>query len=195
MPWDADPVVFGRHLLAGFRQHAPRFGRSFEHAIGEAPAGSVAGESLAGTLLHDLSELKGPPALLVLDDAHEIADQPIVMGVLDALVRQLPACLRLLIGARGIPPLAIDRLRARGQLFELDAGHLRFTRDEMTRLLAGAAETDLDALERATGGWPTAVHLVLEALHRAPGRTMDSVLSEFAGTNLALHDFLSSEVL
>jgi len=200
MPWDADAVVFGRHLLAGFRQHAPRFGRSFEHAIGEAPAGSVSGESLAGSLLHDLSELKGPPALLVLDDLHEIADQPTVMGILDALLRQLPASLRLIIGARGIPPLALDRLRARAQLFELDAGHLRFTRDELARLLAGArgagsAETDVDALERATAGWPTAVHLVLEALHRAPDCTMDSVLSEFAGTNLALHDFLSSEVL
>ncbi len=81
MPSDADPVVFGRHLLAGFRAGRPRFGRGFERALSEEVRGSSAGERLAGILLAELGDLKAPPVLLVLDDFHEVAGSaPVLRG-------------------------------------------------------------------------------------------------------------------
>ena len=199
MPSDADGVVFGGHLLQGFRQEFPRFGRDFERALAESRGGGAAMARLGALLAHALAERKGPPCLLVLDDFHEVAANATVIGMVNALLRNLPPGVRVLIGARSTPPLALDRMRARGELFELDSSHLRYTAEELARLfsevyrmpLTGA---DLEVLEPVTLGWPTAVHLVHESLRRTPDHPLEAVLAEFHGSNLALHDYLSSEV-
>jgi ATP/maltotriose-dependent transcriptional regulator MalT/DNA-binding SARP family transcriptional activator len=199
MPSDADGVVFGGHLLQGFRQEFPRFGRDFERALAESRGGGAAMQRLGVLLAHALAERKGPPCLLVLDDFHEVAGNATITGMVNALLRHLPPGARLLIGSRSTPPLALDRMRARGELFELDSSHLRYTRDEMKRLFHEVygmplADSELEPLEAITLGWPTAVHLVHESLRRSPGHPLDAVLAEFHGSSLALHDYLSSEI-
>lgn len=199
MPSDADPVVFGGHLLQGFRQEFPRFGRDVERALSEVRGGGAALARLGVLLAAALGERSGPPCLLVLDDLHEVTGNAAVTGMLNALLRHLPDSTRLLIGSRATPPLALERMRARGELFELDSSHLRYTRDELARLFENVYRmplppADLEALESVTLGWPTAVHLVHESLRRTPGTPLDAVLAEFRGSNLALHDYLSSEI-
>src|SRR5262249_30984432 len=173
MPSDADLVVFGRHLLAGFRAHAPRFGRAFERTLTAHGSAPPPPDFLGGLLVAELERLTGPPVLLVLDDFHEVNAAAPVIRMLDAVLRTLPARVRLLIGSRVPPALALERMRVRGDVFELDSTHLRFTRDELLQLFAEVyrrplLEGELDALEAATGGWPTAVHLVHETRVRAP---------------------------
>jgi ATP/maltotriose-dependent transcriptional regulator MalT/DNA-binding SARP family transcriptional activator len=199
MPSDADPVVFGRYLLEGFRRHAPRFGRDFERALEEARSGPAAAEMLGGTLANEMVGLKGPPHLLVLDDFHEAAPHPIVAGMMDTLLRHLPRTVRLVVASRTPPPLALERLRARGELFELDSGHLRLTREELRRLFEEVHHhpldaVDLEALEQVTLGWPTAVHLAHESLRRSDQASLEEVLAQFHGSHLELHDYLSAEV-
>ncbi len=199
VPSDAEPAVFGRYLLEGFRRDLPRFGRAFERALEEAGAGAKSAEVLGGTLANELSRRKGPPALLVLDDFHEVAGPSGVVTMLDTLVQNLPASCRLLVTSRSEPPLRLERMRARGEVFELHSGHLRFTREELGRLFSEVYQLPLEddaltALEETTLGWPTAVRLVYEALRRSPGRTLAEVLAEFRASNLELHDYLSAEV-
>src|SRR2546428_8590231 len=76
MPSDADPIVFGRYLLEGFRREAPRFGRSFQRALEETGSGARSAEMLGGTLANEWAELRGPPYLLVLDDYQDVAGNP-----------------------------------------------------------------------------------------------------------------------
>lgn len=196
---DADPVVFGRHLLAGFRAGAPRFGRDFERALAEEIRGPAAAERLAGVLLAELATLEGAPTLLVLDDFHEVIGNATIVQLVGTVLRQLPPQLRVLIGSRVPPPLPLERMRVRSEVFELDSTHLRFTSEELARLFSEVyrrplGPSDLAALEEPTLGWPTAVHLVHESLRRDPARTLEEVLGELRGSNLDLRDFLSSEV-
>ena len=64
--------------------------------------------------------------LLVLDDYHLISSQP-VHESLGFLLEHRPPGLHLVLTSRSDPPLALARLRARGQLAELRAAELRFT--------------------------------------------------------------------
>ncbi len=198
MASDADAVVFGSYLLAGLRQEMPRQVRGLERTLEEARSGS--GVSRFGTVLANaLAARRGPPLLIVLDDFHEVAGDSAVTAMVDLLVRHMPPSARMLIGSRATPPLALDRMRSRGELFELDSSHLRFTRAELAQLFdeiyrMPLTDADVAALDEATLGWPTAVHLVNESLRRSPDRALESVLAEFRTSALELHDYLSHEV-
>ena len=200
MPSDADVMVFCRYLLEGFRRESSKFGRSFRRLLEEEPrAGEPSAERLAGTLANDLADLRGRPYLLVLDDFHEVTASKAVLAIMDALIAQLPRTVRILIAARSVPPLALDRLRARGELGELDSSDLRLTGPELERLFSEVyrrpvTTDELQALESTTLGWPTAVHLVYESLRRDPQLRLEDVLARFRSSDLDLHDYLSSEV-
>src|SRR5258705_3642221 len=118
---------------------------------------------------------------------------------MDPLLRHLRGSVRVVSASRTSPPLALERMRARGEVFELNSSHLRLTREELGRLFADVyrrplSDPELTALEETTLGWPTAVHLVRESLRHSDGERLEQVLTEFRASNLELHDYLSSEV-
>jgi len=195
---DADAVVFAGYLLAGLRRDMPRQARGLQRVLDESRTGG--GLARFGTVLAGaLAARRGPPLLIVLDDFHEVASQPQVVQMVDLLVRHLPPTARLLIGSRTTPPLELDRLRLRGELFELDSGHLRLTHEELATLFADVykmplGDDELAALDDATQGWPTAIQLVHESLKRSPGRGLEAILTEFRASTLELQDYLSHEV-
>ena len=198
-PSDADPIVFSRYLLEGFRREAPRFGRVFQRILEEFRPGASSGEMLGGTFANELVGLKGSPYLLVLDDFQDAATNPHVIAFMDTLLRQLPASVRIVVASRSVPPLALDRLRAQGQVFELDSEELRLSRDELDQLFGKVYRRPLTAeelasLEETTLGWPTAIHLVHESLERSADARLEDVLARFRASDLELHDYLSSEV-
>jgi len=199
MPSDADLVLFGRYLLEGFRRESPRFGRAFERALEDWKPRGRGAEMLAGTLANELATLRGPRVLLVLDDFQDVAGQPAVVSFMETLLRLLPDSVRMVIASRSLPPLGLERMRARGDVFELHSGHLRLTHDELGRLFGEVyrrplAEDQVQALEEATLGWTTAVHLVHESLRRSESGALEEVLQSFRTSNLELHDYLSAEV-
>jgi len=196
---DADPAVFGRHLLAAFRADEPKFGKDFERVLEELKPGPRSGEILGGVLANAVAALKGPPRLLVLDDFHEVAHDPGVVAMVETLLRHPSDRLKIWIAARSTPPLTLERLRARGDMFELDSAQLAFTREEIERLFADVLKRPLEGdaaadLESTTRGWPTALHLVHAALERAPGTTVNDALGALRDSPLDLHAYLSSEV-
>ena len=199
MPSDADPIVFGRYLLEGFRRDHPRFGRDVERALEEGRPGGRLGEMLGGTFASALAGLKGPAHLLVLDDFQEVAGDAQVVSLVDTLLRHLPERVRVVIASRTVPPLSLERMRVRGAVFELNSSQLRLTRDEQSRLFAevygrALSDQELAELDETTLGWPTAVHLVHESLRRSDQVRLDDVLANFHASSLELHDYLSSEV-
>ena len=96
-------------------------------------------ESLVTALINDLAAEPGTDdALLVLDDYHVIGSQP-VHESLAFLVEHPPAGICVVLASRSDPPLALARLRARGQLAELRAAEMRFTPGEAAALLRHTA--------------------------------------------------------
>jgi LuxR family maltose regulon positive regulatory protein len=102
------------------------------------------------------------------------------------------------IATRTEPPLQVSRLRARGQLVEVDAEELRFSRTEAAVLLnqflnLGLSDEDVVALHQRAEGWPAAVYLAgLSLLGRADRHEF---VVRFAGDDRHIVDYLGEEVL
>ncbi len=161
-----------------------------------AGGGSEARAVLAG-IVNALCTLAARRLTWVLDDVHRL-DQPATLQVLDALVERLPDHVGLVLGSRTEPALPLARLRAHGELGELDARALRLDEEAIATLarqrLGDAAPAGVvrDALQR-TGGWAVGVNLMLAAPVRADGGRPTP--AAMASSSRALFDFLAQEVL
>jgi LuxR family maltose regulon positive regulatory protein len=153
-------------------------------------------EAVLTFLINRLSDLK-EESILVLDDYHLI-ELPVIHSALAFLLDHLPSQMHLVLLTRADPPLPLARLRARGQLTEMRAEHLRFNEGEAGRFLNQVMGLSLTAdqvaaLEKRTEGW--AAGLQLAALSMQGRVDLDEFVSTFTGGNHYIVDYLAEEVL
>ncbi|MBI5256599.1 MAG: helix-turn-helix transcriptional regulator [Burkholderiales bacterium] len=137
------------------------------------------------------------PFALFLDDL-ELIQEPAVLGLLREVVEHLPRRGQLVVGSRSLPDLGLGRLRARGQLLEIDAALLRFSLAETAEFfrLRAAPALPADTLHRLhdkTEGWITALWLMAMALERRGA--VDDLVERFSGTHRDVADYLAEDVL
>jgi LuxR family transcriptional regulator, maltose regulon positive regulatory protein len=190
---DNDPAQFWTYVVEALRTVEPGFGATALAFLKQRPQDVL--ELALPTLLNDLAELE-KHVVLVLDDYHVIREHDVHAG-LEYVVDHLPPILKLAIATRTEPPLPLARWRARGELVDVRADALRFTREEAAAVLDGLG-IDLDAddaaeLHRRTEGWAAGLYLAALSLR---GRTdRPAFISSFAGDNRDLVDYLITEVL
>ncbi|MGI5214506.1 LuxR C-terminal-related transcriptional regulator [Plantactinospora sp. CA-290183] len=133
------------------------------------------------------------PAILVLDDFHQVDGAEVANG-LEFLLRHAAGRLRLVIGSRSDPALALRRWRLSGELTEVRADPVRPPRAGLftahgVPLATGHAAT----LFARTEGWPAGLRLAALALpdHPDPARFVE----EFTGEHQEVADYLTEEVL
>jgi len=138
----------------------------------------------------------GAPFALVLDEFEAIT-APAVLDLVQDLIGSLPAHGRLLIGSRHTPGLALGRLRAAGQLLEIDASQLCFSVDEATRFFArrqpALTPAEVELLHRKTEGWVAALCLASASLARQPSAA--AFIERFSGSDQSVADYLAQDVL
>lgn len=101
------------------------------------------------------------PVLLVVDDAHRAGDAW-ESGVLGALLEQPPEGLRVVLVGTPLLDTALARLRLSSPRAFVGPGHLAFTTEEISALLAGApAGLDAQAIADDSQGWPIAARLMI----------------------------------
>lgn len=134
---------------------------------------------------------------LFLDDFERVQDGAI-LGLIREIVENLPRRGQFIIGTRNLPELGLGRLRARGQLLEIDARQLRFTVEETTDFLVSRrrlalTQDDLTRIHDRTEGWVTALWLASLALenHDSP----EAFIERFSGANQTISDYLAYDVL
>jgi LuxR family maltose regulon positive regulatory protein len=157
-------------------------------ALAEKPG--ALGSALAGALDRGLSDF----TVLVIDDFHLVDDTPPVLEFMNALLREMPPALHLLLISRHVPSLRITPLVAAQQSAGFSEEHLRFTAAEVQELVAARNRITLpaaeaEALASASEGWVTGIllssHLLWKGLSLGEGITgRDRV-----------YQFLASEVL
>jgi len=191
---DNDPARFWTYAIAALE-------RAYPGATGPAPAllrapRPPAARAILTTLLNALPAAEGA-VYLVLDDYHLIAARDI-HDALDYFLARLPPHVRLVLTSRTDPPLALARLRARGELAELRAADLRFTPDEAAGFLGGAmglrlAPEHVALLEERTEGWIAGLQLAALSLRGRddPG----AFIAGFAGDHRYVADYLADEVI
>jgi LuxR family maltose regulon positive regulatory protein len=200
-PGDAEPRRFLTYLIAAVQSVAPDAGTD-ALALLEA-GGATPTEAVLVSLINDLDVLAGP-TVVALDDYHVIHEAAVHEAV-TFLLDNLPPHVTLAMTSRADPPLPLSRLRARGQLLEIRAAHLRFTTDEAEAFLNEVMGLQLEpalvaALGARTEGWAAGLQLAaLSARSRAgaaPGRgDIAGFVEAFSGSHRFILDYLVEEVL
>lgn len=136
---------------------------------------------------------------IVLDDVDQL--QPGCQGhaLLEALVRQAPANLHVVVLSRAEVPFPVSRLRLTGRLNEIGPDLLAFDVADVASLLRlrlGPSGADLAAaVFAATDGWPAATRLVADALAAIDERHRDDAVARMTRRGPELATFLTQEVL
>jgi LuxR family transcriptional regulator, maltose regulon positive regulatory protein len=196
---DNDPTRFWRHTVAALDRARPGIAARVSPLLGPPPPPSF--DMLVTALINELAaQSDAGEELLVLDDYHMI-DSPLVHASLGFLLEHRPPGLHVMLSSRSDPPLALARLRARGQLAEVRAADLRFTAGEAAALLAQVAarpgsqlpEEAVAALAGRTEGW--AAGLRLAGLSLRGQSDVAGFVAAFTGSHRYVLDFLAEEVL
>jgi LuxR family maltose regulon positive regulatory protein len=90
--------------------------------------------SVADELVNALASGEAERGLIVIDDAHRIADRQ-VFELLQLVIERLPARWSVVISSRVEPPLALARWRGAGELTEFRQYDLRFSEADVAALL------------------------------------------------------------
>ena len=190
---DNESVAFWSGVATAFHRAVPTAGETVLMVEGPKPPPI---ETVVTTLANELGSV-GSDVLLVLDDFHVI-DATDIQAQVSFLLEHLPPSAHVVIATRIDPPFPLARLRAQGQLVEVRAADLRFTREEAAAYLNLVAGLDLEmsqvvALEERTEGWIAALQLA--ALSMQGRDDVDDFIEGFAGDDRFVVDYLVEEVL
>ncbi|MGD0240461.1 MAG: LuxR C-terminal-related transcriptional regulator [Streptosporangiaceae bacterium] len=188
---ERDPRRLWISLVAALRGTAT--GAALVRELTAAP--ELDGWTVIERLLEDLASLEDR-TWLVIDDLHELSSAE-ALRQLELLIMRAPAALRFVLVTRHDLRLGLHRLRLAGELTEIRADDLRFSRAEAGTLLDAAGVTlsssALDLLYDRTEGW--AAGLRLAALSLAGHPDPDRFAAEFGGSERTVAEYLLAEVL
>ena len=191
---DNDPVVFWHYLIEAIRKIEPSFGAAALSALA-APRIDVL-DTVVPRVLSELDTVS-EEIVLVLDDYQTIESRACHDSVACFLERR-PRSLTLALSTRADPPIAVGRLRATGELLELRAVDLCFTREEEAEFLnetlqLGLCSRSVAVLHERTEGWPVGVHLASLSLRKVSDRA--AMIERFGGSSRHVVDYLAEVVL
>ena len=196
---DNDVTRFLTHLVAALQGAGLDVD---EQVLGsmDAASMSVALTALVNDVTRECEHSPETQWIVVLDDYH-------VIGVPDVheaslfLLNHLPTRVHLVVATRSDPPLPLALLRSRGQLTEVRAADLRFTRAEardfLNRVMGlDLTAADVDALDERTEGWVAGLQLAALSLRGIPERgEVVGFIEAFTGSSRFVIDYLADEVL
>ena len=192
-PEDNDRATFWAYVVLALEAVVPDI-RAASREL-EAASGASTDQAVA-TLLNELAK-ESEEVWLALDDYHVIEDPDVRDGV-RFFLEHLPPTMHVLLGTRRDPDLPLPRWRVRGELVEIRAADLRFTREEATAYLHSTTGLDLttaqvDALDHRAEGWIAALKLASLSLR---GRDdAGTFIERFVGDDRYIVDYLMDEVL
>ncbi|MEI6101407.1 MAG: hypothetical protein WCP73_06160, partial [Eubacteriales bacterium] len=192
---DNEPARFFLYILSALQTSAACVSEKTMDAIKEQ---QLLPAEVVTSLLNDLAGIKDR-LFIVLDDYHLIQSGPIHQAV-QMLIDYLPPAVHMVLITRTDPPIAIPRLRARGQLTEIRIDDLRFSATEAEAFFTQTMHLQIepgqaDTLERRTEGWIAGLQLAALAIQHTPQSNMNAFIEEFGGNHKYIIDYLVEEVL
>ena len=189
---DDEPIRFWSYVIAALRRVSDQISTAALDALRSSNEGLLS--QALPTLLNELAEAS-TAHVLVLDDFQVITSHE-VHESLEFVVAYLPPTLRIVIASRQDPPLPLARMRVRGELTEVRADDLRFSREESRALMTAVAATELDAdltsaLWEQTEGWPAGLQLAALTVRDS---TAADAIRNISGSDRHLFDYFAAEV-
>lgn len=151
---------------------------------------------LRDTFINDLQAIERD-TFVFLDDFHLLSD-PMVLDVVDAVLRAPLDRIHLVISSRHTRNLPLSRLRAVGELEVFDAHDLSFSNAEAREFFARINSIDvpdeqIELLRKRTEGWAAGLQLAAIAMRDTGSR--QQFLQTFSGEHRSVADFLADEVI
>ena len=197
---DRDWTSFLRHLVAAGREHDPDFAPATTALLREIGPTGPSRETVLETFLRELPSIAEQGAVLILDDLHLVDDAADVRHIGRELLTRGPERLTLVFASRRLPPFPLSRLRAVGEVAELDTDALRFDASETAKLFNETygrtleADVLLDLAER-TEGWIASLQLVNAALRDRSPAEVRRFVRTLNGADHDMYDYLAEEVV
>ncbi len=192
-PGDDEPSRFWGAVLTALRTAGAVPPDSALDAL--APPVHESRTAFVPLLVNALAELP-QPVVLALDELQAVRSRE-CLAQLGFLVLHAPPTLRLVLSTRADPALPLHVLRVRGRLIEIRAADLAFTEGEAAELMRAHGLELPDRLVRAlcarTEGWGAGLRLA--ALSLQGRENPERFVSQFAGDDRAVGDYLLAEVL
>jgi len=200
---DSDPTVFLTYLIESLRsmKHAPEtltsaIGQTAQSLLDSAET-NISPKRVLTVLINELAEQIEVPWLIVFEDYHYVTS-PVVHQLVDFLLENAPDGLHIILSTRVDPPIAIARLRARGQLAELRVTSLRFRKEEMTKWMQSdlpeLSDESLNLLSEKTEGWVAALQIIRSSLSGRDAEDVNTMLAGLSGSQQFVFDYLADEV-
>lgn len=190
---DNDPVLFLEYFLTALRAVVPAIGPELLGLRQGAQSASY--ETLIALLINEAAA--ADDFFVALDDFQALrADS--ILAMLNLLIEHLPASMHVVLLSRSDPPLALPRLRARGQLLEIRAEQLRFSMPEIAQyynqvVRLPLSASDVAAIETRTEGWIAGMQLA--GLAMQADKEPQRFIASFTGSHAYIMDYLTQEVL
>ena len=168
---DNDPMRFWSYVVAALDRLETNVGANVLPMIQSPRPEPI--EFIISALINTVANVPDHFAL-VLDDFHSIQSETIHTAVA-YLVEYLPSNMHLIVATRTDPPWPLAQWRARGQMLELRAPDLRFSRTETERLLnqvtrLNLPSKDVAGLQERTEGWVAGLQLAALAARESSGQ-------------------------
>jgi len=169
---ERDTRLFLHYLVHALNALHPQIGERTMRLFEEAESGASSWQAGLTLLINDLAEWAPDPSVVVLDDYHAVAGVEEIEGILDVLIRYLPAQVHLVIGSRQVPTsAAVKRLQSTYDLLLMDKETLAFRTEEVQQLFEEAygialSDEQVQELQEQTEGWIIALQMVWKGLQR-----------------------------
>jgi LuxR family maltose regulon positive regulatory protein len=191
---DNDARRFWEYFIAALKKIEPAAGESCLPLLRSTQTVPV--ENILTSLINDITSIPGD-FILVLDDYHSIQSSPVHQG-LAFLLEHVPPGMHLVIATRVDPPLPLARFRGRGTLLEIGVDDLRFTHDEVARLVAEMnvlplSSENINALNAKAEGWVAGLKMAILSMRRS--KDIAAFIADFTGSQRYIMDYLVEEVL
>jgi LuxR family transcriptional regulator, maltose regulon positive regulatory protein len=191
---DSDPKTFIDYLILSLQQRFPGFGRQTQALLDSLTDVTRDINSIIASLVNEIQSDIPDYFLIVLDDYHTVDNNEVVNSALDLLIYYLPDNCHLVVSTRSLPPISFARLAAQRQVAGIGTGDLRFTSDELGRLLRDNYKLALpahqaDEVITLSEGWVTGILLTTHTLRMG---LVESILKA-RGAGSPLFDYLANE--
>ena len=138
----------------------------------------------------------GKRVVLCIDDIHNITE-PSAIDCFATLIEATGPQFRMVLTSRQAPMLLMGRLRAYGDLAELNADDLRFAVEEVVDFFSRNGPVDLSpeevsVIEQRTEGWAVGLRLTSMVLRESASRA--EMLSSLTGDRRQLVSFFGEEI-
>ncbi|HKY21347.1 MAG TPA: LuxR C-terminal-related transcriptional regulator [Vicinamibacterales bacterium] len=191
---DKDLWHFISYVIEAVRRSGLRFGQAMSTLL--SSGASLPAETLETLLINELAAVD-EHFYLFLDDYHLVSDLQI-RGLVNTVLLSPMHNVHLVIAARTLNELPVSRLRALGQIHEIEMSDLMFSEAEVAEFVEKVrggplSPAQLSRLKEGTEGWAASLQMAGIALRGV--RDVDRFLDGFSGEHKSISDFLGDEVL